>query len=133
MEDIRWEKEMVRNSWAEQDDKRNYQEQGRGEIRSQMRKPPGTVVPCQMFLRGALRRSIEKVPRYVRHLLRIEHRMRREEMEEQFNNKSQQGWRFAADVGRNTDDKAGSEDRKRTSGGVFVAIDSALGRMDAEK
>ena len=50
--------------------------------------------------------------------------MRKEEMEEQFNKEAKQGWRIAADAARITDERAGSEDRKHTSGGVFVAVDS---------
>ena len=41
--------------------------------------------------------------------------MRKEEIEE-----------FAADAARITDETAGSEDRKHTSGGVFIAVDSNL-------
>ena len=60
----------------------------------------------------------------------IEHRMRKEEMEEQFNKEAKQGWRFAADAAaRITDEDASSEDRRHTSGGVFVAIDSILGAV----
>ena len=47
-------------------------------------------------------------------------------MEEQFNREAKEGWRFAADAARITDETAGSEDRKHTSGGVFVAVDSNL-------
>ena len=47
-------------------------------------------------------------------------------MEEQFN-KEAEGWRFAADAARITDERAGREDQKHTSGGVFVAVDSNLG------
>ena len=54
----------------------------------------------------------------------IEHKMRKEETWEQFNKEAMQGWRFAADGARITDEKACSENRKHTSGGVFVAIDS---------
>ena len=35
--------------------------------------------------------------------------------------------RFAADAARITDGRASSEDRKHTSGGVFMAVDSDLG------
>ena len=59
----------------------------------------------------------------------IEHRMRKEEMEEQFNKEAKQGWTFAADATRITDENASSEDRKHTSGGVFVAVDSNLGAV----
>ena len=64
---------------------------------------------------------------------RIEHRMRKEEMEEQFNKEVKQGSRFAADAARVTDASASSEDM-HTSGRVFVAIDSGLGAViDEEK
>ena len=59
--------------------------------------------------------------------LGIDHRMRKEEMEEPFNKEAKQGWRSAADAARITDETADSEDRKRTSGGVSVAVDSNLG------
>ena len=55
-----------------------------------------------------------------------EHRLRKEEMEEQFNKEAKEGRRFAADAARITGERAGSEDRKHTSGGVFVAVDSNL-------
>ena len=42
----------------------------------------------------------------------IEHRLRKEEMEEQFNKEAKEGWRFAADAARITDERAGSEDQK---------------------
>ena len=42
----------------------------------------------------------------------IEHRLRKEEMEEQFNKEVKERWRFAADAARKTDETAGSEDRK---------------------
>ena len=59
----------------------------------------------------------------------IEHRLRKEEMEEQFNKEAKEGWRFAASSARITEETAGDEDRKHTSGGVFVAIDSNLGAV----
>ena len=59
----------------------------------------------------------------------IEHRFRKEAMEEQFNREAKEEWRLAADAARITDDTAGSEDRKHTSGGVFVAVDSNLGAV----
>ena len=48
--------------------------------------------------------------------------MRRVELEEQFNKEAEQGWRFAADAARITDESAGSEDRRHTSGAIFVAF-----------
>ena len=55
----------------------------------------------------------------------IEHRLRKEEMEEQFNKEAKEEWRIAADA----DEAAGTEDRKHTSGGVLVAVDSNLGAV----
>ena len=55
-----------------------------------------------------------------------EHRLRKEEMEEQFNKEVKEGWRFAASAARITEETAGDEERKHTSGGVFVAIGSNL-------
>ena len=59
----------------------------------------------------------------------IERRLRKEEMEEQFNREAKEGWRFAADAARITDARAGSEDQNQTLGGVFVAVDSNLDRL----
>ena len=50
-------------------------------------------------------------------------------MEDEFNKEFKQGWRLSADAARITDEKANSEDRKHTSGGVFVAIGSNLGAV----
>ena len=55
-----------------------------------------------------------------------EHSSREEEMEEQFNNEAKEGWRSAAGAAKITDERAGSDDKKHTSGGVFVAVDSNL-------
>ena len=54
-------------------------------------------------------------------------------MEEQFNREAKEGWRCAADAARNTHERASSEDREHTSGGVCVAIDSSLGAGVGEK
>ena len=59
----------------------------------------------------------------------IEHRLRKEEMEEHFNGEAKEGWRLAADAARIIDERASSEDRKHTSGGVFTAVDSNLGTV----
>ena len=62
-----------------------------------------------------------------------EHRRRKEVMEEQFNKEAKQGWRIlAADSARISDENAGSEDRKHTSGGVIVAVDSNLGAVSGK-
>ena len=59
----------------------------------------------------------------------IDQRVRKEEMEEQFNTEAEEGRRFEADSARITNERAGSEDRKHTSGGVLVAVDSNLGAV----
>ena len=56
-------------------------------------------------------------------LLRIEHRLTEEEMEEQVNREAKEGGRLAAGA----DERGSSEDRKHTSGGVFNAVNSNLG------
>ena len=48
-------------------------------------------------------------------------------MIEQFNKEASEGWRFAADAARITDEAAGSEDRKHTSGGVFCGSRQQFG------
>ena len=53
-------------------------------------------------------------------------------MEEQFNREAKEGWRFAADAARITDERVGSEGCKHTSGGVLVAVDSNLGTVVGE-
>ena len=59
----------------------------------------------------------------------IAHRLKKEEMEEQFNREAREGWRYAADAARITDETAGREDRKHTSGGLVVVIDCNLGAV----
>ena len=44
----------------------------------------------------------------------IEHRLRKEAMEEQFNKEAKEEWMFAASAARNTEETTGSEDRKHT-------------------
>ena len=58
-----------------------------------------------------------------------EHRLRKEEVEEQFNKEAQEGRRVGAHAARITDEKASNEDRKHRTGGVFVAVDSNLGAV----
>ena len=50
-------------------------------------------------------------------------------MDEQFYVEAKEGWRFAPDAARITDERASSEDQKHTSGGVFVAVDNNLGAV----
>ena len=63
----------------------------------------------------------------------IEHRLRKEEMEEQLNEEAKEGWRFPADAARITDERATSEDQQHTSGGVFVAGQQSGSRVVEEK
>ena len=56
-----------------------------------------------------------------------------EEKEEQFNSEAKKGWKCATSAARFTEEMAGNDDRKHTSGGVFVATDSNLGRLLWEK
>ena len=63
----------------------------------------------------------------------MEHRIRQEELEEQFDREAKEGWRIAADAARVTDERAGIEDEKHISGGFFAAIDSNLGAVVGER
>ena len=56
----------------------------------------------------------------------IEHRLRKEEMEEQFNREAKEGW-FAAHSARITDGTAGSEDRKQHIRRSFCGSRQQLG------
>ena len=62
-------------------------------------------------------------------LLGMEDRLRQEEMEQQSNKEANQGWRLAADAARLTDLNIGCEDRKHTSGVMFVAVVRNLGAV----
>ena len=75
----------------------------------------------------------EKIQRKCDIFCGIEHRLRKERMEGQFNRDVKGGGRLAADAARITDERASSEDRKHTSGGVFVAVDSNLGVVVGER
>ena len=99
--------------------------EGKAEVRCrQTRRWQG--VPHGMVLRGALKRrckawNTEKNTRQGAKALSIssfgvQHRLRVEEMEKQFNKEAKQGLRFAAEAARITDENASSEDRKHTSG-----------------
>ena len=60
----------------------------------------------------------------------IEHRLRKEEMEEQFNKEAKEGWRVCSKVQRETLRKRQAvRIAKHTPGGVLVAIDSNLGAV----
>ena len=69
----------------------------------------------------------------MRYLFGMEHRLRKEEMGVAVQQRSEGKMRFAADAARITDERAGSEDQKHTSGGVVVAVDSNLGVVVGEK
>ena len=106
--------------------------QPKEEDRTEMRKK-GKSVDVHFAQRVSLeyRKEIhEKMQREVRYLFRDRAQIEKGAMEdEQFSREAKEGWRFAADAARITDERASSEDRKHTSGGVFVAVDSNLGTV----
>ena len=59
----------------------------------------------------------------------IKHRLRKQQMEEQFNREAKEGWRFATSAASISEEMAGDDDRKHTSVALFVAIDSNLGAV----
>ena len=119
MEGTQWEKAVVRDSRVEEVDRGKFQTlEHKEQERSQ--KPSTQLVPS---LNGSawstdkeyMRRDKDSFDNFSGK----EHRMRKEEMEEQFNKETKQGWRFAANAARIIDDNAGNEDCKHTSGVVL--------------
>ena len=129
----RWQNQEVRvkeSRWAE--DISQKWKQPEGEDRTDMKKR-GRAVEVHVVNGSAWSKERKYMRRYKGKravFFGVEHRMRKEEMEEQFDKEAKDGWRFAADAATITDERAGSEDRKLSSGGVFVAsVDSNLGAV----
>ena len=122
-------KESSPSRWAEEIPQR--WKQPTGEDRKDMKKE-ATVLRCTLLNGSAWSTEKKCMRRYKGKcdiFFGIEHRLRKEEMEEQFNGEAKAAWRFAADTARITDERASSEDRKHLSGGVLVAVDSNLGAV----
>ena len=103
----------------------------KGEDRADMKKE-AKLLKCTLLSGSAWSTERKYMRRYKGKcdvFFGMEHRLRKEEVEEQFNKEVKEGWRFPADAARITDERASSEDRKHTSGGVFVASDSNLGAV----
>ena len=104
--------------------KENHQRErkrSKGVDRTEMRKEEERL-RCAMLSGSAWSTERKYMRRYKGKcdiLFGNEHRLRKEEMEEQFNREAKEGWRFAASAARITDEMAGDEDREHTSGGVF--------------
>ena len=115
----RWQQQEVQvkeSRWAEEIPQR--WKQPKGEDRTEMKKEMKLL--RRTLLNGSAwsteRKYMTKFVGKCDIFFGIEHRLRKEEMEDQFNKEAKEGWRFAADAARNTDERAGSEDQKRTSG-----------------
>ena len=123
----RWQHQDVQvkeSSWAEDISQR--WKQPKGEDRSKMKKE-AQLLRCTLLNGSAWSTERKYMRRYKGKcdiFCGIKRRLRKEEMEEQFNKEANEGWRFAADAARITDERASGEDRKHTLGGVFVAVDS---------
>ena len=119
--------EVKVSSWEKAIPKRSQQKgcEDRAEMQSKLMRC--TLLPGSAW--STERKYIRRYKGTFDFFFGVEHRLRKEEMEEQFNKEAKQGWRHAADSARITDEKASSEDRKHTSGGVFVAVDSNLGAV----
>ena len=121
------EVQVKESRWAEEIPQR--WRQPKGEDRTEMRKEAKRL-RCTLLNGSAWSTERKHMRRYKGKcdiFFAIEHRLRKEEMEEQFNREAKEGWRLAADAARITDERAGSEDQKHTSRRVFVAVDSNLG------
>ena len=121
------EGQVKESSWMEETPKKV--ETAKGEDRTEMKKEAGVLRCTCSTGRLGVQRKYMKRNKGKCDFFGIEHRVRKEEMEEQLNREAKEGWRFAADAARITDETASSEDRKHTSGGVFVAVDSNLGAV----
>ena len=113
--------------WAEEISQR--WKQPKGEDRAEMKKE-AELLRCTLLNGSAWSTERKYMRRYKGKcdiFFGMEHRLRKQEMEETFNKEAKEGWRFAANAAKITEETTGSEDRKHTSGAVFVAIDSNLG------
>ena len=118
----RWqnlEVQVKESRWAEEIPQRWKQQ--KGEDRTKMKKE-AKLLRCTL-LNGSAWNTERKYMRRNKGKCDIffgmEHRLREEKMEQQFNEEAKEGWRFAANAARITGETTGSEDRKRTSGGFF--------------
>ena len=128
----RWQNQEVQvkeSRWTEEIPQR--WKQPKGEDRTKLKKE-ARLSRCTLLNGSASSTERKHMRRYKGKcdiFFGIEHRLRKEEMEEQFNREAKEVLRFAGDVARITDETTGSEDPKHTSGGVFVAVDSNLGAV----
>ena len=93
------------------DDKIRFQ-QKEGQHRSELEKASKTV-RCTFWNGSVLcteRKYMRRNKGTFEIFFGIEHRMRKEDMEEHFNKEAKQGWIYAADTARITVENAGSED-----------------------
>ena len=107
IKEIRWT-EAVPKKWK----------QSKGEDRTGMKKE-ARLLRCTLLNGSPWSTERKYMRRYKGRcdiFFGIEHRLRKEEMEEQKNKEAKEGWRLAADA---ADENAGTDDRKHTSGGVF--------------
>ena len=127
----RWQHQEVQvkvSRWAEEISQRC--KEPKGEDRAEMKKE-AKLLRCTWLNGSAWSTERKYMRRYKGKcdiFFGIEHRLRKEEMEEQLH-KAKDGWKFAVSAARITEETTGDEDRKHTSGGVFVAVDSNLGAV----
>ena len=122
------EVQIKESRWADATPKR--WEQPKGEDRIEVKE--ARVLRCTLLNGSAWSTEKKYLKRYKEKcdiFFGIEQRLVKEEMEEKFNREAKEGWRFAADAARITDERANSDDRKHTSGGVFFAVDSNRGAV----
>ena len=91
------------------------QELVRNAIRKKARKPTKAVrhVVLNVSAWSTEKKYMERHERTYDMFSGIEHSLTKKEMEEKFNKKTKQRWRFAADAARIADESAGSEGCKR--------------------
>ena len=87
---------------------------------------------CSMDRPGAQRKIFEKIQRKVRCLIWDGAQNYEGGNGGAVQQRGKGRMEFAADAARITDENAGSEDRKHTLGGVFVAVDSCWSRRRSD-
>ena len=125
----RWHNQDVKvkeSRWVEEISQR--WKQPKREDRAEMKKE-AKLLRCTLLNGSAWSTERKNMRRYVGMCddFGVEHRSRKEKMEEQFNKEAKEGWRCASRI---SDERASSEDRKHTSAGVFFeAVDSNQGTV----
>ena len=111
----------------QEEELRTSDESSQGERKGQ-RKTWRVCINCALSTGSSFGTENAYIERYTGNVdvfFGIEHRMKGEEAEKQFNKLANSSLKIAVDEARDTEESKGEENTKHTSGGVFIAIDGA--------